>query len=780
MFVKRARPRPSIRSRVVDDDDAAPSSPLAQSVTSSEVDAAPSPSAMDVDDEAGSVMERKKAQRKSKLSKGSRLSFGGDDESDGTPFKQKKSLLSQSLKLASSPLASSAPTTAPAASSESYSRDYLAELKAATPSRAAKKRDDEDGNGGDGLSQTARDKYASTIIEDTSAGIPDHLAVAAAKSRRKAALDAQRAGAEGEDFIALGGDKGPHPESRLMREEDEGDEGDEDLADYTEQNSRLYLGKQANKRAAARLKGEIGELIADREAEDESDEETREWEATIVARTGHSVYSEVEKKKKVQGYVSAPIPAIRPVPTISSAEGRVAQRLAQLKATKIQAEHDHETAARDITLLKEQDEDIRKQLTEVEGKREWVEGFREWVEVLGHFLEEKMPKLEDIEKDAAKYEKERSTMVVQRRAADDADDLSLFLGIPTSSTPESTTDDSAANSDARRIRRIAREDRRARRRGVMAAAVPSDVDGLSTDSELDDETTDAFTASQHDLDREVESLLADVKAVDFRDPNQGIAVWFGDWRKRYPEEYNGAFGGLSLVQAWEFWARGEMVGWQPSRSDNPIESFKWFTSLYNYSRPKPENADDDDMDLEPDVGEEGDLATEMVSKAVVPLFIKGLEVGAYDPYSTPQTRRSVDMVEVIGDLTRKESRKYISLVKAALGVFQAHVLELATAVSASGGPVAQRPPPYNPAARSAMQRYVRRRIKLIRNLLLWRRVAPTEVQDLVARVVSVVLRPVLARTWEGGGDDMAKRVLEVAGATLPDNLSKFLQQGPQL
>lgn len=82
MFVKRARPRPSIRSRAVDDDDAVPSSPLAQSVTSSEVDAAPSPSAtaMDVDDEAGSVMERKKAQRKSKLSKGSRLSFGGDDE----------------------------------------------------------------------------------------------------------------------------------------------------------------------------------------------------------------------------------------------------------------------------------------------------------------------------------------------------------------------------------------------------------------------------------------------------------------------------------------------------------------------------------------------------------------------------------------------------------------------------------------------------------------------------------------------------------------------------
>ncbi len=49
-----------------------------------------------------------------------------------------------------------------------------------------------------------------------------------------------------------------------MREEDEGEDGDEDLADYTGVNDRLYLGKGANKRAAQRLKGEIGELIEDR------------------------------------------------------------------------------------------------------------------------------------------------------------------------------------------------------------------------------------------------------------------------------------------------------------------------------------------------------------------------------------------------------------------------------------------------------------------------------------------------------------------------------------
>lgn len=64
MFVKRARPRPSTRTREVDAED--PPS------------AAASPQAVETGEEVGSVMERKKAQRK-KLGK-SKLSFGGEEE----------------------------------------------------------------------------------------------------------------------------------------------------------------------------------------------------------------------------------------------------------------------------------------------------------------------------------------------------------------------------------------------------------------------------------------------------------------------------------------------------------------------------------------------------------------------------------------------------------------------------------------------------------------------------------------------------------------------------
>lgn len=67
--------------------------------------------------------------------------------------------------------------------------------------------------------------------------------------------------------------------------------------------------------------------------------------------------------------------------------------------------------------------------------------------------------------------------------------------------------------------------------------------------------------------------------------------------------------------------------------------------------------DSDDED-EPPIGPEGDLIPEMVSRAVVPLLIKAFENGAYDPYSAPQTRRAIDLADLVSDLTGKDSRKY--------------------------------------------------------------------------------------------------------------------------
>ena len=63
-------------------------------------------------------------------------------------------------------------------------------------------------------------------------------------------------------------------------------------------------------------------------------------------------------------------------------------------------------------------------------------------------------------------------------------------------------------------------------------------------------------------------------------------------------------------------------------------------------------------DEEPPLGPEGDLVVDMVSKAVVPLLIKIITGGGYDPYSSAQTRRALDLTEVVRDLVGAENKKY--------------------------------------------------------------------------------------------------------------------------
>jgi GC-rich sequence DNA-binding factor len=170
--------------------------------------------------------------------------------------------------------------------------------------------------------------------------------------------------------------------------------------------------------------------------------------------------------------------------------------------------------------------------------------------------------------------KERSELIDKRRSEDDSDDLAMFLGVAPAGEEEkeevdemgrSRQIDSGPSSGIRRARRNARESRQVKRRKRNEIVVKPEDDGFSTDSTLAEGDATDYAASIQHLDRRVIALLEDVRAEDFRDPNKGIAVRFGAWRKMEEEEYVNAFGGLAMVHAWEFWARGEMVGWEPFR-----------------------------------------------------------------------------------------------------------------------------------------------------------------------------------------------------------------------
>ena len=195
-----------------------------------------------------------------------------------------------------------------------------------------------------------------------------------------------------------------------------------------------------------------------------------------------------------------------------------------------------------------------------------------------------MPILQKIEKDMMLHYKERHDIYTKRRMQDDADDLALCVGIvaPAQADEEEEidemgrtrrkVDESGAYSGVRRARREERAARR-QRRNARRAQPKQDEDGYSTDSSLGEGDAEDYQTAQQALQARVQALSSDVKAEDFRDPELGLAVRFGGWRKQYEDEYSNAYGGLAMVQGWEYWARQEMIGWEPSR----VSTKRWLS-----------------------------------------------------------------------------------------------------------------------------------------------------------------------------------------------------------
>ena len=271
------------------------------------------------------------------------------------------------------------------------------------------------------------------------------------------------------------------------------------------------------------------------------------------------------------------------------------------------------------------------------------------------------PQLEKLEDEHISILKERSDMISQRRRADDADDLSLFLGtLPTPPQPDTEVVDDLGRTvprtnpaAARRDRITTRSARRSHRRAA-SAQTQTEEEGYSTDSSLPPSDKTDFTTAVNKLSTSTRAILSDVRAEEYKNPSLGLGKWFGEWRNRYADVYTGAWGGLGLVGAWEFWVRLELVGWNPIEDARrtSLDGFNWYSALHEYSRPSVEN------DEESELGPDGDLVSAMISTAVVPRLCKVVEGGAFDPYSNKNLRRMVDLAEQVEASVEKDSQKF--------------------------------------------------------------------------------------------------------------------------
>ncbi|KAI0647843.1 GCFC-domain-containing protein [Trametes meyenii] len=765
VIFKRNKSKPSQRGRVATTDAEAASIPGAEA---------------EADDSPSTVAAKlKKSRAKAK----STLSFGGEEE-EGEVFKLKKSSLSRKVALRNdSPGVAPAafqPTT-PRSTGPTYDAAYLNELKASTPTARPPlpveniiSYDADVPMDVDSATQVSSLTTITDVQGDEEA-IPSASSILAAKQKRERLRSTKASGEE--DYISLSltkkddYSKGPHPDSRLVREEDELGDADDEFAGYTSAQERIALGKKSRKKEAQKRRDEMNDMILDAE---EEDDETREWEQEQLRRGGLRPEADEPAPKPV--YKPAPIPSVTPIPTMSAAVARLTQCMSEL--TTSHAEHSAAMSkiGEEQRLLEEREKEMREMIAKAEQKRSWFSAFRDWIESVATFLDEKFPQLEKLEDEHLSIIKERADMIAQRRKAEDEDGLALFLGTPPQPPPApDEVDDlgrviSSANPAASRAdRTAAREARRLRRRATNqqpSAATRQEEDGYSTDASLPPSDADDYRAAMGKLVADAKALMADVKADEFRDPALGLGRWFGEWRAKFDDIYRGAWGGLGMVSAWEFWVRLESLGWNPLERPRSLDSFRWYTALYTYSRPAPPDADPEDEEDEPELGPDGDLVSAMITTALIPRFCRILESGALDAYSAADVRRLVDLAEQIEASVERQSPKFEMLLKSAYMVFSA-------AVSASEATLApflalNQPPRFDPAAIPARRRVLARRHKLLRTLLQWRRYAGDAygLGQLAARLVTGSMLPIAETGWDVGGEEIMRKVAQNLPAEL--------------
>ncbi|KAG1906541.1 GCFC-domain-containing protein [Suillus fuscotomentosus] len=697
----------------------------------------------------------------------STLSFGGDEEAgDGEVFQLKKSSLSQKLSLSAHPAnvlpvsLDQATITPHSNGAPVYDQAYLSQLKASTPSsRRATVAEGYDADVSMDPGETSIE--VTEIADDVDTMIPSESSILSAKQRR----ERMRTHGTEDDFISLSVTKrdtvpqGPHPESRLMREEDELGEGDDEYAEYTSAQERIALGKKSKKLEASKRKDAMQEMIADA---DEEDEETMEWEKEQLRRGGPFQTSHKVSPAK-QVYKPAAIPTSTTIPSLGPAMDRLSQSLTAMTTSHTTNVKAAASFVDEREQLDVRESELREMIAKAEAKRSWFAAFKEWVENVATFLDEKFPKLEKLEDEFVSILKERSAMIAQRRQADNQDDLSLIFGSLLVATDQSEEVDDlgrvlprANPVTVRRERQAARIARRLHReRGRATRAIITQLDreeGYSTDSSLPPSDAIDYQSAMERIANDGHGLLSDVHAAEFRDPSLGLAKWFGGWRRRFSDSYTGAWGGLGLVGAWEFWVRLELLGWNPFENSHTLDEFSWCASLHEYCG--------DNDDPESDTGPNDDLVSAMISTAVVPLICKVVEAGALDSYSALDTRNMINLAEQVEASIGHDNPKFQMILKSVFSVFERSVSASESLIAPF---VALNCPVFDPDAIAARRRLLCHASKFLNTLIQWRKYTGEKlgIDDLCIRHMNNVVLPIAESGWEVGGEEITREMIAI-------------------
>ncbi|XP_058109221.1 transcriptional repressor ILP1 [Magnolia sinica] len=319
---------------------------------------------------------------------------------------------------------------------------------------------------------------------------------------------------------------------------------------------------------------------------------------------------------------------------------------------------------------------LEKSLSAAGEKFVFMQKLRDFVSVICAFLQDKAPYIEELEEQMQKLHEERASAIVERRAADIADEMTeveaavnaampiFSKGGGTTAVAAAATAAQAASLAAREqsnlpvqldefgrdvnqqkrmdlIRRSeARKRRRARSESKRLSSTGDDsayrVEGESSTDESESESS-SYQSNRDVLLQTAEQVFSD--AADEYSELSIVKERLEKWKKYYSSSYRDAYMSLSAPAIFSPYVRLELLKWDPLYEAADFNDMQWHSLLFNYGLPE----DGSDFNLD---DADANLIPELVEKVALPILHHEI-AHCWDMLSTRGTKNAVSATKLV-------------------------------------------------------------------------------------------------------------------------------------
>lgn len=399
--------------------------------------------------------------------------------------------------------------------------------------------------------------------------------------------------------------------------------------------------------------------------------------------------------------------------------------------------------------------DLEKALSAAGERFIFMQKLRDFVSVICDFLKHKAPFIEELEEQMQKLHEERASAILERRVADNDDEMMeveaavnaatsvLSKGGSSAATFAAAT--SAAQAAAASVREQtnlplkldefgrdmnqqkrmdterraeARKHRKARSDSKRISSMEIDnsyqrIEGESSTDESDSEST-GYQSNCELLLQTAEQIFSD--AAEEYSQLSVVKERFDKWKKHYSSSYRDAYMSLSVPAIFSPYVRLELLKWDPLHAQLDFDNMKWHSLLFDYGLTGDGfNPDDADSNLVP----------ELVEKIALPILHHEI-AHCWDMLSTKETKNAVSAASLVATYVPASSEGFGELLVAIRTRLADAVANL---MVPTWSPLVMRTVPN--ASRVAAYRFGTS-VRLMKNICLWKEILSMPVLEKLA------------------------------------------------